>query len=184
MTRLLPFVAAILLSAPSFAQTKKFNAKFGESYELPRNTEDLYFFGNQSDGIVNFAMKDEELSVQRFDPKTLKKLSEENIRLNASSDFNSELFLTFANDNSYWLYSDWDKQKETEQLFFEKLDLKSSKFVQSRQLLIATKRLEGKLGAARPFAKPKLTDKYRFAFNEARTVMLVVYVPVDENKKD
>ena len=48
----------------------------GTEYELPRKTEDLAFFGNDKDGIVNLCIKKEELNIVRFDAQSLRKTSE------------------------------------------------------------------------------------------------------------
>ena len=44
---------AFLFSTITYGQSKKFTFKLGDEYELPRKTEDLAFFGNEKDGIVN-----------------------------------------------------------------------------------------------------------------------------------
>ena len=54
---------ALLVSSISYAQSKKFAFKLGDEYELPRKTEDLAFFGNEKDGIVNLSLKKEELNI-------------------------------------------------------------------------------------------------------------------------
>ena len=63
--------AVCFLTTASFAQSKKFSFKLGSEYELPRKAEDLSFFGNDKDGIINMGLKKEELTILRFDPKTM-----------------------------------------------------------------------------------------------------------------
>src|ERR1700736_1894177 len=102
--------AVFLISLVSFGQTKKFSFKLGEEYELPRKTEDLAFFGNDKDGIVNLCLKKEELIIVRFNPKTLAKTTEQVVDLDVTKNFNSELVVDFNNNNYYWLHSDWDRK--------------------------------------------------------------------------
>ena len=49
-----------LLSGSIYAQEKKFMVKMGATYELPRKADNLAFFGNEKDGIVNLSIKDNE----------------------------------------------------------------------------------------------------------------------------
>ena len=83
---------ATLLTTASFAQSKKFTFKLGSEYELPRKSEDLSFFGNEKDGIVNLSLKKEELSIVKFNGKTLEQSDEKVIELpEATKNFNSEI---------------------------------------------------------------------------------------------
>src|SRR5579862_1899316 len=100
----------LLCSITGFGQSKKFAFKLGDEYELPRKTEDLAFFGNEKDGIVNLSLKKEELNIVRFNPKTLGKTMEDRIDLDVTKNFNSELVVDFNNGHYYWLHSDWDKK--------------------------------------------------------------------------
>ena len=64
------FMAALsLFSTLSFAQSKKFTFKLGTEYELPRKAEDLSFFGNDKDGIINMGLKKEELTILMSDSR-------------------------------------------------------------------------------------------------------------------
>src|ERR1700682_11300 len=102
------YVSIFFISSLSYGQSKKFSFKLGEEYELPRKTEDLAFFGNDKDGIVNLSLKKEELNIVRFNPKTLSKTMEQVVDLDVTKNFNSELVVDFNNNNYYWLHSDWD----------------------------------------------------------------------------
>ena len=80
-----------LLSIFSYGQNKKFTFKLGAEYELPRKSEDLSFFGNDKDGIINLSLKKDELSILRFNPKTLTQTSDKTIELpDATKNLNSE----------------------------------------------------------------------------------------------
>ena len=65
------FAVAVFFTTAIFAQSKKFTFKLGSEFELPRKSEDLSFFGNQKDGIINMGLKKEELTILRLDPQTL-----------------------------------------------------------------------------------------------------------------
>jgi len=128
----LPIIAC-LLSSFVYGQNKKFNFTLGTEYELPRKTEDLAFFGNDQDGIVNLSLKKEELNIVRFDPKTLKKTMEKVIDLpEVTKNFNSEEVAIMQN-NYYWLHSDWDKGSEKEMLFCDKIDVATGKITDANQ---------------------------------------------------
>src|SRR5687767_9373867 len=119
MTKPLLVVFAGLISFSSYAQNNKFNFKLGEEYDLPRKTEDLAFFGNEKDGLVNLSIKKEELIIVRFNPKTLSKSLEQKIDLDVTRNFNSEIMADFSSNNYFWLHSDWDKSAGTEMLFYD-----------------------------------------------------------------
>ena len=156
----------------------------GTEYGLPRKTEDLAFLGNDKDGIVNLSLKKEELNVIRFDPKTLNQTSEKVIELaEATKNFNSETVVDFTN-NYYWLHSDWDKDTETESLFYDKLDVASGKIpVTNHKLLDATK-IAGEGGGMTGFYRFKATDKYRYNYNAERNKLLVSYRLKPEVRND
>ena len=114
---------AFLTSALSYGQSKKFSFKLGDEYELPRKTEDLAFFGNEKDGIVNLSLKKEELNITRFNPKSLGKTMEQVIDLDVTKNFNSETVTDFNSNSYFWIHSDWDKSAEKEMLFYDKIDI-------------------------------------------------------------
>jgi hypothetical protein len=86
--KFLLFATIFLISTLSYGQSKKFSFKLGDEYELPRKTEDLAFFGNEKDGIVNLSLKKEELNIVRFNPKTLGKTMEQVVDLDVTKNFN------------------------------------------------------------------------------------------------
>jgi len=75
MMKYLLLIPVYLVSAICYGQgqSKKFTFKLGTEYDLPRKTEDLAFFGNDKDGIVNLSLKKDELIITRFNTKTLQK---------------------------------------------------------------------------------------------------------------
>lgn len=78
-------------------QSKKFSFTLGTEYSLQRKSEDLSFFGNDKDGIVNLSLKKDELNISRFDPKTLTLTSEKKIELpELTKNFNSETVADFG----------------------------------------------------------------------------------------
>ena len=102
MTKSLLFIPAVLFATISYAQSSKFTFQLGSEYDLPRKTEDLAFFGNDKDGIVNLSLKKEELNIVRFNTSTLKKTFEQKVDLDATSNFSSEIVTDF-NNNTYYL---------------------------------------------------------------------------------
>jgi len=173
-----------LSSLFSFAQSKKFTFKLGEEYELPKKTEDLAFFGNQKDGIVNLALKKEEMNIVRFNPKTLSKTMEEKIDLDVTRNFTSEIVTDFSNSNQYyWIHSDWDKKAEKEMLFYDKMDIGKGKIAESNHKMFETTKMGGDVATMGIYSY-KLTNKYQFDYDADRKKLLVTYRLSPEFKND
>lgn len=181
-------VAATLLATATFAQKNKFTFKLGSEYELPRKAEDLSFFGNDKDGIVNMGLKKDELTILRFDPKTLAQSTEKTIELpEMTKNFNSEGVVDFYG-NYYWLHSDWDKSSETESLYYDKVDVVSGKITQSNKKLFDATKIAGTSSKTTSrFLQiyfQKATGKYDFNFDADHTKLLVSYRLAPEEKND
>ena len=175
---------ATLLTTVTNAQSKKFTFKLGTEYELPRKAEDLSFFGNDKDGIVNMGLKKDELTILRFDPKTLVQTTEKVIELpERTKNYNSETVIDF-NENYYWLHSDWDKSAETEMLYYDKIDVVSGKIIESNKKLFDAAKIMGSGAAMTGFYRYKMTNKYDFNFDADQTKLLVSYRLAPEEKND
>lgn len=176
-------MAVSLCATWSQAQSKKFTFKLGSEYDLPRKSEDLSFFGNEKDGIVNLSLKKDELNISRFDPKTLTQTAEKTIELpELTKNFNSETVVDFGG-NYYWLHSDWDKSAETEFLYYDKIDVGTGKITVSNKKLIETTKMAGDL-AATGFYQYKIDNKYRFNYDADNQYVLVSYRLFPEEKND
>jgi len=175
---------AILLTNTAIAQSKKFTFKLGSEYELPRKAQDLSFFGNDKDGIINMGLKKEELTILRFDPKTLEQSTEKTIELpEMTKNFNSEGVVDFYG-NYYWLHSDWDKKDEIEYLYYDKIDVVSGKITESNKKLFQSERIAGSGYVANGFYSSKSVGKYDFNFDADHTKLLVSYRLAPEEKND
>lgn len=164
-------------------QSKKFNFKLGTSYELPRKTEDLAFFGNDKDGIINLSLKKDELTILRFDPKTLAQTTDKVIELtDATKNFNSEVLVDFGT-NYYWLHSDWDKSEQKESLYYDKIDVVGGKISESNKKLFETTKMSGD-AVSSGFYQVKMTNKYSFNYDADHTKLLVSYRLYPEEKND
>ena len=182
----LAMLPVCLLSVVTYAQKQstKFTFKLGDEYELPRKTEDLAFFGNQKDGIVNLSLKDDELYITRFDAQSLQKTAEQRIELpEATKNFNSEMVAIFDDNNYYWLHSDWDKSNETEILYYDKIDVAAGKITDANHNLFQTTRIAGTL-APNGFYSAKVVGKYKFNYDVERSKLLVSYRLYPEQKSD
>lgn len=177
-------VAAFLLLTSAYGQkSKKFDFKLGDEYGLPKKAEDLTFFGNEKDGIVNFSIKKDELYVTRFHPKTLALTYEKQIELrDATRNMNSEMIVSF-DDRYYWLRSDWDKSREKEILYVNQVDVKSGKISGTAKQLIETKKLAGDVEMTGLYRYKKV-NKYDISYNADKTKLLVTYRVAPENRKD
>jgi len=177
-------VTAFLTSAFSYGQSRKFSFKLGDEYELPRKTEDLAFFGNEKDGIVNLSLKKEELNITRFNPKSLGKTMEQVIDLDVTKNFNSELVVDFNNNNYYWLHSDWDKKAETEVLYYDKIDVAKGKIAEANHKLFETTKIAGQFTHAGFLYNYKTTEKYQYNYDADRKKLLVSYRLEPESRND
>ncbi len=166
------------------AQSNKFTFKLGEDYELPRKTEDLAFFGNDKDGIVNLSLKKEELNIIRFDAKSLRRTSEKIIELEkASKNFNSEEVVRMGN-NYFWLHSDWEKESEKNTLYYDKIDVATGKIADINHKLFETGRLGGESVVMTGFYRYKLDGKYKFNYDAEEKKLLVSYRYQPEERND
>ncbi len=178
------FAVATLFTTATFAQSKKFTFKLGTEYELPRKSEDLSFFGNEKDGIVNLSLKKEELSIVKFNGKTLDQSDEKVIELpEATKNFNSEIVTEFKNGNYFWIHSDWDKESKVEALYYDKLDVSSAKLTASNTRMFETTRLSGDLTTTGLY-QFKVDNKYKFNYDADGKKLLVSYRLWPEEKND
>ena len=175
---------AVLYTTASFAQSKKFTFKLGSEFELPRKSEDLSFFGNQKDGIVNLSLKKDEIIIVKFDGKTLEQSGEKTIELpEVTKNFNSEIITEFKNGNYFWIHSDWDKSSETESLYYDKLDVTGAKLTNNNTKMFETTRLAGDLTST-GFYQMKVDNKYAFNYDAEGKKLLVNYRLWPEEKND
>jgi len=180
----LAIIFAPLLSTLSHTQSTKFTFKLGEEYTLPRKSEDLIYMGNDRDGILNLSLKKEELTILRFDGKTLEKTSERVIPLSdATKNFVSETVLDFGG-KYYWFHSDWDKGSETESLYYDVIDVASGRLSSTDKKMFQTTKISTD-GYARTSAyTSEVYGKYTFNQDANRTKLLVTYRLLPEFKSD
>jgi hypothetical protein len=183
------FVALISLTATlSFAQSNKFTFKLGTEYDLPRKTEDLSFIGNENDGLVNLSTKKDELTLLKFDYKTLTQTGEKVIPIEEKSKyFVSETLIDFGS-NYYWLHSDYDKSTQTEFLNYSVVDIKNATVSSPDKNLFTAQKLastilQGEYNAFLGTYKMKVV-KYEYNFDAAGTRLLVSYRIKPEEKND
>ncbi|MEJ0107033.1 MAG: hypothetical protein WDO19_32820 [Bacteroidota bacterium] len=181
---LLLFMFVPLLSSLSNAQSKKFTFTLGEEYSLPRKSSDLIFFGNERDGILNFSLKKEELTILHFDPKTMAKTNDRVIPLpEATKNFVSETVLDFGS-NYYWLHSDWDKESGSEMLYYDIIDVVSGKLAATNKKMFQTTKLTGDGYARVSTYTSKVIGKYSFNQDADKTKLLVSYRLFPEFRND
>ena len=170
-------------SVVCYAQSKKFSFKLGSEYGLPRKSEDLFFLGNDKDGIVNLSLKKDELNILRFDPKTLNQTAEKRIELpELTKNFNSEIVADFGT-NYYWIHSDWDKKDEIEMLYYDKIEVNTGKITSSNNKLIETGKMAG-TPTSNGFYSYRIDNKYQFNFDADHKKLLVSYRLIPEERND
>ncbi|MFI5193133.1 MAG: hypothetical protein ACHQD7_03725 [Chitinophagales bacterium] len=178
------FVPLFLYACVCYSQSSKFSFKLGSEYDLPRKTEDLAFFGNDKDGIVNLSLKKEELIMVRFNAKTLNKTIEQKIDLpEATKNFSSEQVIDFNNGNYYWIHSDWDKAGDKEMLYYDKIDVASGKLSETNRLLIETTKIAGTT-ATTGFYSYKTIGKYQYDYDVDQKKLLISYRLFPEERND
>lgn len=178
-------IALCISAVTANAQSKKFQFKLGDEYGLPRKAEDLAFFGDEQNGIVNLSIKKEELYLTRFNAKTLSQAGEKVIPVpDATRNMVSEMIVDFT-PNYYWLRSDWDKEQQKEMLFATIVDVKTGKLASNDVKLIEAGKMGGTPMSAGGWYSYKLGNKYDFQFDANRTKLMVNYrlAPLDRNDK-
>lgn len=178
----------VLLFIPAFSQNgspeEKFNVTWGIPYELPKKYDDLGYIGNMEDGILQICMKkNKEILIQRFNMDKLRATSQLHMDISKIPDrFVPDLFTRY-NENFYMFYSTWDKEREKEQLFVDKIDINSGNFADEPEMLIEANKLAGDL-IATGFYKFATANKYEFHFSIDTSILLVTYRKYPRVKDD
>ncbi len=177
-----------LLFLTAFTQendpAKRFNVAWGSPFEFQKKYEDLGFYSNMKDGIIQVSIKQtKDVLIQRFDIDKLRQSSEFNIDLSKMPDhFTPDLFCMLKG-NFYMFYSTWDKAKEKEHLFADKIDLVKGRFAEDPQTLIEADKISGDL-IATGFYKFSTANKYTFNFSLDSSKLLVSYRKYSAIKND
>lgn len=179
----LVFASLCLLSIASYGQSNKFAFQLGSDYELPRKTDDLAFFGNSTDGIINLSMKKDELNIVRFDAKSLAQTDDKVIALpEATRNFNSE-GVTSLGKNYYWIHSDWDKESGKEYLYYDKVDVAGAKLTSQNNKMIEATKIAGTETMSGLY-NFKVTNKYDFNYSADHQKLLVTYRLTPKDRSD
>lgn len=183
MKKILAITICALVST-CYAQSKKFQFTLGSEYGLPKKTEDLSFFGNEKDGIVNLSLKKEQLFITRFNPKTLTQTDERVIEIpEATKNMVSEIVVDF-NNNYFWLRSDWNKDAQKEALYATQIDVKNGRLAGKDQKLIEANRMGSAGYATNGFYSAKKVGKYDFNYDADHKKLMISYRLVPEERKD
>ncbi len=177
------FFLFIAISFLSYGQNKNFNFKFGEAYTAPSKVEDLSFFGNDRNGIIDVYSNDAKLTIVRFDPKTLKSKGEKTIEIpDASKNFNSEAAVSL-NGNCYWIHSDWNRGDQKELLAYNKIDVEKGALIPGSNNIVEAGRMVADMIPAGIY-QSKAVNKYGFTFSRDNKKMLVSYRLMPEKGSD
>jgi hypothetical protein len=129
-------------------------------------------------------LKKEELTILRFDPKTLAQSAEKVIELpEMTKNFNSETMVDFGG-NYYWMHSDWNKSDEIEYLYYDKIDVVSGKITESNKKLFQAERIAGSSAIMTGLYQYKMGGKYDFNYDADHTKLLISYRLAPEEKND
>ncbi|MBI3883734.1 MAG: hypothetical protein HY305_05865 [Sphingobacteriales bacterium] len=177
--RYLLLFSICLSSVFSYGQSKKIAFKLGNEYELPKGAQDLAFAGNQKDGLVNLALKKDELTIVKFNPSTLDQTNASVIELpELTKNFNSEIVAEFG-DKYFWIHSDWDKENQKELLYYDKVDVTTGKITSANNKMLESSKISGsRIGGSSmgfSFGGNKVVDKYDFNFDADHKKLMVSY---------
>ena len=178
----------LLLVIPAFSQkdspADKFKVVLGSPYELPKKYDDMGYIGNLEDGILQICVKQsKEVLIQRFNLDRLSATNQLKIDLSEKPDrFIPDLFSRY-NGNFYMFYSTWDKAREKEQLFADKIDITNGTFAEDPKMLIEANKIAGEL-VATGFYKFSTANKYEFQFSIDTSILLVTYRKYTKIKDD
>ena len=180
---------ALLFSVQSFTQIApgpagEFNVVWGKPYELPKKYDDYGYLGNLKEGIIQISTRGtKNVLIQRFDVESLSPTKSYDIDLSEmSGHFVTDLF-TFFNGSYYMFYSTWDKAKQKENLFADKIDISSGALANDPKRLIRANKIAGRL-IATGFYKFSTADKYNFRFSIDSSFLLVTYRKYTKVKND
>lgn len=148
----------------------------GATYELPRKSDNLAFFGNENDGIINLSIKDDELNILRFNPKTLQLSGEKTIEIpNATRNLVSEIVINHGK-NYYWVRSDFKKPGKKDLLYCQQIDVVKGNVIGEPTLILESEELVGSKVRKTGFRPKWKTDyKYSFNFSADRKLVLIKY---------
>lgn len=178
-------LALLFISVFSYGQSKKFVFKLGEEYELPKKSEDLAYYGDSANGIINLSYYKKQLTVYKFDFRSLSQKGGQEVELNnASKNFNSEEVITIGG-NCFWLHSDWDKGNKKEKLYSSQIDIKTGRAMNENKLLFENDKVAGDLQGGGWFASgAKTVNKYDYNYNAGNNKLLISYRYNPEIKND
>lgn len=173
-------IFSILISAISFSgfsqlnTGKQINFQTGDTYESQsRNYSYLTITNNV---IVGIKIEKDDIVVRVFDPATLDVI---NFKKHPVKGGNSSHYfiedLISINDHCYFFYSQWDKKKEVEQLFFIEIDSKTGNYIGDKRKII---NVVGKVASNMGYSK------FKFAHSSDSSKLMIYYRKKPENRND
>jgi hypothetical protein len=174
-------MTSILLIAFHFTYSQvklseDFSYTIGKPYEVIDAAEKYYF--HLGDYILNAKIDDDVLTIQKFDAKTLGFIKKIEV-----ADFPKGYgweTITVFNNKFLIFYNSYDKENNTEQLFYRELDVANLSFIGKDKLLYSVKgKVTGTLyGKGYSF---KTRDKFNFLYSYDSSQVMIQYKrkPVD-----
>ncbi len=187
-----------LAMAPVWAQKKqpnsggrgqgsaaKIEVTWGEEYDMPKHHTNVGFLGNAKDGFVEVLAQGMKSMILKKFSADLKTTGMETVNLDDMPDgAMTETFVTMKN-NTWWIYSAWDRDAHMESLHARKMNLKALSVGTDQKLLESPHKLVG--GAMVGFGIPiggMGYGKYNFNFSSDSSKLMVSYTLKPEEKKD
>ncbi len=166
-----------LLPILSFSQLYKgkvIDFQHSDFYKtLSRNYGYLSSCENQ---IIFVKTEKDDIVIRIFDPSTLdiKEIKKHSIKGGNSSHFFIEDVISLK-DRAFLFFSQWDKKKEVEQLFYNEIDPKTGNYIgDARKIINVNRKVSSDMGY----------DKFQFAYSADSSKLMIYYRIHPEKNND
>ncbi len=127
------------------------------------------------------------LTIFSFNPQNLSQTGEKEIELDVTGNYNDEGVVNMGN-NFFWLHSDWDKKAEEESVYYDKLDVKTGKIIETNKKLFSASKIAGEYMGGGAWGMwgggYKTANKYSINYDAEVTRMLMSYRLFPEERND
>ncbi len=164
-----------------FEKPRDITFEVSEPYKVVDSNSKNYFHrGNE---VLSLKVVRGKTIVQKFDASGMKQVFSKELEMPKSYDLEA---ITEMGDKLLMLYSIWDRDRESEQLFYREIDFNTGTWKGAEKRIIATR---GKIAGngsmvTTAYFRAGVTDKFDFYYSADRSKMLVQYRKVPKVKSD
>lgn len=171
---------ATSLTFAQFEEPKKISFEISEPYRVVDATSKNYF--QRGKEVLSVKIVKSKAIVQKFDGNGMKAGLKRELELPKSYLY--EGLIDFSN-KIILLYSIWNKDRQSEQLFYREIDFASGNWKGSPKKIIATRgKLSGPAAIRTSYFSAGVLDKFNFEFSPDDSKMMVRYRKVPKVKSD